>query len=399
MCNQKLQHIAFILNSLAGGGTEKVILTLAEEFISRGIKVDLLVCKHDGALIKNTPQGTNVIELKKHNRLTLFKYIFKLPPVDWLSLVAILFSRKIPKPFSRIPSLQKYLALSKPEAILSSQNTVNIVSLWTKSLSTTNTNFIIRQSNFLSKSMPAGKNYIERKILLPLAKRWYKRADKIITVSHEIQDDLIKNFLINKNKITTIYNPLHLIKITKLASKKPDDPWFTDSIPIVLAVGRLNKVKNYPLLFKAIKKVNEHQHVRLIVLGDGSERESLEHLANKLNIKSFMKMPGYMSNPYQYMKHSDVFALSSNHEGLPNVLQEAMACGCKIISTDCPSGPKEILSNGSYGKLIPVNDVDAMASAITASINENIDKNKLYRQASYISLDKIVNTYIKFISR
>lgn len=370
------------------------MLNLSKEFTERNIKVDILVCKLSGALSQQIPNHINVIQLNKHNRLNLLFVLLKLPIQDWPAIFKLTLGRT-PKSFKRILSLKKYILSSKPDILLSCLNSANITSLWVKHLSHTDTIFAIQQVNLLSKSISDGKSLFEIKILPSLVKRWYKHADRIIAISKAVQTDLISNFELSKNSITTIYNPLDLDQITYLSSLPVQEPWFNDKTPVVLAAGRLNKVKDYPFLFNAIKEANKCRVVKLIVLGEGPEKENLEKLIIKLRLEKLVKILDYTPNPYQYMRHADIFALSSKSEGLANVLQEALACGCKIVSTDCPGGPKEILDNGKYGKLVPPNNVAAMAVAITKSIDEKIDRNLLYSRASDFSLKKISCEYLK----
>jgi glycosyltransferase involved in cell wall biosynthesis len=130
-------------------------------------------------------------------------------------------------------------------------------------------------------------------------------------------------------------------------------------------VGRLNEQKDFPTLIRAFKIVYEKsKNARLIILGEGSEREHLMHLIKELGLVDIVSLPGFLQNPFSYMHRSQVFVLPSIHEGFGNVLVEAMACGCPVVSTDCPSGPREILNNGEYGHLVPVGDAAAMAAAI-----------------------------------
>ncbi len=133
-------------------------------------------------------------------------------------------------------------------------------------------------------------------------------------------------------------------------------------------MGRLSAQKNFTLLIRAFAKVLENRPARLIILGEGHLREELTQLCADLDISKQVEMPGCESNPYKFMKNADLFVLSSNYEGLPNALVEALACGCPIVSTDCLSGPREILDNGKYGQLVPVGNLDALAEAMQATL-------------------------------
>lgn len=391
----RINHVAFFVNSLASGGAEKVILDLASDFIQKDIKVDLVICKHSGPLSNTNFHKINVIALKKNNRLSLLRRLSQLPAKEWLSII-ILLSSNMPKSFSRIISLQNYIEKSKPDVILSSLNTVNITALWAKHLSNSDTSLIIQQVNYLSEALPNGKTVFERFLLPNIIKRWYPKSDKIISVSEAVKKDLVENFSLPEYKITTIYNPLNLAKIKTLSSKNIDEEWLKNkNTPVAIAVGRLNKVKNYPLLIKAIKQASTKLDIKLIIIGDGPEKQNLLNLISDLNMEKFVKLIGYQSNPYAYMKLSDVFILSSESEGLANVLQEAIACDCNIVSTDCPGGPRELLEDGAFGKLVVANNEDALAQAIIEELDRNIDPKKNQTKANSYSLQTISNKYIE----
>jgi glycosyltransferase involved in cell wall biosynthesis len=134
---------------------------------------------------------------------------------------------------------------------------------------------------------------------------------------------------------------------------------------LVLAVGRLTYQKDFSTLLRAFATVREKMDARLVILGDGPDRRNLESLATKLDIENHVDFPGYVDNPYPYLKRADLFVLSSRYEGLPNVLIEAQICGAPIVSTDCPTGPDEILMKGRAGVLVPVGDAASMAVAMS----------------------------------
>ena len=395
--NKNSNHFAFSIGTLAGGGAERVILNLAGEFVRRGIKTDLLVAKYKGPLVEFVPEGVNVIELKKSGRFTVLFYLLRLPVSSWLDAIVWLFGGG-PKTITRLPALLNYLRSNQPQTILSTLDAVNVTTLWAKYLSNLKTKFIVRQAIFHSQEASNARGLIGASSLPRLVKRWYPTADKIISVSNEMTEDLKEYCNVPDDRITTIYNPINLKNIAEKAEQPLDDSWFLDrQIPVVLAVGRLYKQKNYPILFEAIKSIKARREVRLVVLGEGPERDSLMTLAKNLKIEKCIQLVGHVPNPYQYMAKANVFALSSSWEGLPNVILEALACECKIVSTNCPSGPAEILEDGKYGKLVPVNDAYAMASAIEESLDDSFDKNLLQARAAEFGLDKVSEKYMAWM--
>jgi glycosyltransferase involved in cell wall biosynthesis len=200
---------------------------------------------------------------------------------------------------------------------------------------------------------------------------FYPWADAIVAVSKGVADDLARVARLPRDRIKVIYNPVVTEALFRKAEEPLEHPWFLSGCPpVILGVGRLTAAKDFPTLIRAFARVRESQLARLLILGEGEKRDSLEKLVRELRLERDVSMPGFMDNPYAYMRKSSIFVLSSCWEGLPNVLIEAMACGCQVISTNCPSGPEEILRGGHYGKLVPVGDAEALAKAILANFDK-----------------------------
>ena len=388
------KHITFFIGTLAAGGAERVILNLTREFIRHDIKIDLLITKFKGPLVTLIPDGVNVIELEKSSRINVIKAAFRLPLSSWFIAIVWLFSDG-PKVIRRLPALIKYLNVSSPEVVLSTLDAVNISILWARYLSNSKSRFIVRQAIFHSQQVNHSESIFERKLLTRLVKKWYPTADKIISVSNEMAKDLREFCHLPIAKIKTIYNPVDIETILARQNEALENlPALPPDSLILIAVGRLCRQKNYPALFQAINILKSDREVTLIVLGEGPDRPLLEKLIEDLQLNNTVHLLGHVENPYKYMAWADVFVLASLWEGLPNVMIEALACGCRVVSTDCPSGPREILQQGKYGKLAPVNDVAALANAIDESSKENIDKNAVFSRAKDFSLQKISRQYI-----
>jgi glycosyltransferase involved in cell wall biosynthesis len=170
-------------------------------------------------------------------------------------------------------------------------------------------------------------------------------------------------------KVHVIYNPVVSPELYEKADAPLEHPWFrSNQPPVILGVGRHRPQKGFDTLLRAFARVRQETPARLVILGEGPERPNLERLASELGVAADVDMPGFDPNPFRYMRRAGVFVLSSRYEGLPNVLIQALACGCPVVSTDCPSGPSEILDGGRYGALVPVDDVEAMAGAIVRAL-------------------------------
>jgi glycosyltransferase involved in cell wall biosynthesis len=210
-------------------------------------------------------------------------------------------------------------------------------------------------------------------------------------------DDLSASFSIKKEKCRVIYNPVNLQKIAILSMEAVDHPWLNDEIPVIAACGRLTVQKNYFLLLRTLRLVLKEIHVRLIILGEGDERQMLESYTEELGIQSNVAFLGFQSNPFKYIAHSTVFVLSSSWEGFSLVLVEAMACGVPVISTDCPSGPNEIITDGVNGILVPVSDEKALSDAILRLIRDEALRKQLAengrKRAEDFRIEKIIKEY------
>ena len=365
---QDKQKISFFLISLLGGGAERVFVNLANEFVSRGLDVDLILAQKEGPYLREVSNKVNIIDFRsKRVLLSLFPLV-------------------------------KYLKKEKPDVLISSMEHANIIAILAKIFSRSKTRIVVRVANTLSLSLQ-GTMWTKRWIRLYGAIIFYRLADEIIANSNGSADDLAKTLKISRNRIKVIYNPIVIPKILRKAEEESVHPWLKHkTLPVIIAVGRLfDKQKDFSTLIKAFVELRKQKEVRLIILGEGKDRKKLENLIKELNLKNFVDMPGFADNPYAYMAKSDVYALSSQWEGLPNTLIEAMACGTPVVSTDCPSGPAEILENGKYGKLVPVGDADALAQAIIETLDNPFNPQELRKRAGYFSIENAVNKYLELI--
>jgi glycosyltransferase involved in cell wall biosynthesis len=206
-----------------------------------------------------------------------------------------------------------------------------------------------------------------------LVKFWYPRADWVVAVSRGVQRDLLRYTRVSPERVALIYNPTYTHRLLELREQPVEHPWFAPGEPpVVLGVGRFYPQKDFATLLRAFAKVRANRLVRLVILGEGPLRSELEALAHQLGITEHVSMPGFVENPFAYMRRAAVFVLPSQYEGLPNVLIQAMACGCPVVSTNCPSGPEDILDNGKYGHLVPVGDAEAMARAILRVLDGDV---------------------------
>ena len=203
-------------------------------------------------------------------------------------------------------------------------------------------------------------------------RRLYRYLDGVIAVSEGIRQDLKEVVGLRSVPVHAIPNGVVTPEVAEKSKEPISHPWLGPDRdePVVLAVGRLAKQKDYPNLLEAVSLVRKERPCRLIILGDGPLRDELQEKARKLGIAELVDFPGFVENPYSWMARSDCFAMSSQWEGCPCALAEALAMEIPVVSTDCPSGPTEILNGGQYGWLVPMEDSFALADAIQEALNK-----------------------------
>ena len=395
--------LAFYLPSLNGGGAERCILALAGEAAHRGYTVDLILDQKKGAYLDQIPDGIRIVVLERNSRLRARFLVFRAFPLDiWQVLRPVLFARKPIKNLRALCSLTDYFRREPPQAMVSALFETNLIAIWGRKLAKANTRLIVSQRNTISRNIiennkVAGKVW-RSKYIPGVIRRCYPRADGIVSVSNGVADDLALTCHIDRSSITTIYNPTISDRVFEQAEKKLDHPWFNEkSKPVILAIGRLDPQKDFSTLLKAFALVRSSNQVRLVILGEGNLRSTLSTQAQSLGIAEDVEFVGWVDNPYQYMRNADVFVCSSIFEGLPNALIEAMACGCAVVSTDCPSGPREILAEGAYGRLVPMCDPSSLALAIKESLDTPHDVAQVVERAKEFSVSISADRYLELM--
>ena len=225
----------------------------------------------------------------------------------------------------------------------------------------------------------------------------YRLADARIAVSKGAAETAARIARLPTERVEVVHNP-----VTPLAPETPPDAmllsaWTRRPGKRLIAVGNLRRVKDYPTLFRALKLVNESVPANLLVLGEGPERQALERLAEELGLDDRIAMPGSVANPRAYLSRADLLVLSSTGEGFANVLVEAFACGVPVVSTDCRSGPREVLDDGRWGRLTAPRDAQALADAVCASLDAPVDRDALMRRADDFSIDAAADRYLELL--
>ena len=364
--------LTFFLQNLEVGGAERSIVRLATALDKKYFNISFLLCEARGFLLTNLPKEIRVVNLKSHHTS--------------LSLVKVI----------------KYFNIEKPDIVLSALDHVNVVNIIAGIFCRKKPKIIITERSTFSRvstysSTKIINKLISRYIMPCLAKIFYKRADSIICVSHGVADDISK-VIGNLPSIRVIYNPVIDDSFPELIEEKITDlNIINGSLPTIVAVGRLAKAKDYFTMLKAFSIVLKEIPARLLIVGDGEERKKIENLIKELNISENVLLLGFQKNPLKYMARADIFVLSSILEGFPNVLVEAMACGAPVISTDCQSGPNEIIENGKNGFLVPVADENILAEKIVKLLKDSELRKRMSeegkKRAQYFSAEKSVKEF------
>ncbi len=333
--------IAIFIRSLHGGGAERVMLNLARSFIERGLSVELLLPRASGQYLAQVPPEVRLVDLK----------------AQWVP--------------ASIPKLVGYLRQQRPTALLAALHYPCEIAVLAKRLAGVPTRVVVSERNTLSVEAQSIPQLSVR--LTPLAARiFYPSADGIVAISQGVAEDLANVTGIPLERIQIIYNPVVNSEMLSKAKEFVDHPWFKPGEPpVILGVGRLHPQKDFPTLIRAFARVRQVRPARLMILGIGPEEARLKALVQELGLEEDVAMPGFAQNPYAYMAQAAVFVLSSAWEGLGNVLIEALAVGTPVVSTDCQSGPAEILAHGKYGLLTPVGNSEAMSEAILSVLSGN----------------------------
>ena len=386
-------HLAFFLSNLHGGGVAPAMLALTAELTDRGHRVDLVLCKATGPYLEQVPDSVRVFELR---RSVLFPvHVLAAAPGDAPGL--LLNSAWTRWPFITLSYLQglvRYLRRERPVTLLAAQETANLAAIWAAGVAGSSTRIVISAHTHLSSEL-AHRAGAAALFLKSVIRRNYRRADAWVAVSNGAANALSECAGLPRREIVTIYSGVVNAELVRKAGEHVDHPWFQpNSPPVILSVGRLEMQKDFALLLRAFTRIREERRARLVVLGEGTLRADLEALARDLGIDSDLAMPGFVQNPFSWMARAAVFAVSSAWEGFGNVIVEALAVGCPVVSTDCPGGPAEILDGGAYGRLTPAGDSDALARAIVATLDESPRRERLRRRGRHFSSARAAEQYL-----
>jgi glycosyltransferase involved in cell wall biosynthesis len=347
------RRLLCLLPNLNGGGAERVMVNLVRGLDRSRWEITLALARRQGPYESLLPGDIEVIDFG------VSRGVLALPGV-----IRLLASHRFDVCFSML--------------------SLNLTATLARLLIRARTPLVLGARNHYSRSMPAeatfarGKQWAIRKL--------YPRAELIIGVSQGVCDDLVEQFGVSAARSLAIPNPIDLENVRAQGAAEPGVPWFeaTDrpQRPTIIAVGKLMEAKGHRYLIDAMRTVGRRHGARLIILGDGPLRPTLEAQVRAGGLEEVVLLPGFQKNPYQFIARSTVFVLPSLWEGFPNVLTEAMACGTPVVATDCPSGPAEIITDGANGLLIPPRDVPALEAALDRLLGDEAGREALRARAA-----------------
>jgi len=359
--------LSILLPDFRGGGAERVCLNLANEFVARGRDIDLLLMRRQGELLRQLDSRVPVGDL----------------------------------PAARVPNalfpLSAYLRQRKPEALFAHMWPLPVIALWARTLARSRTRIVgVTHTTWSQSELFA--DAVTRTHLKLSMRVFYPHLDGVVAVSNGAAADLSRISGLPRDRITTIYNPIVGASFPSDTKVPLPKPWAEGVHDKILAVGTLKPIKDYPTLLRAFARLRDTRDARLVIRGEVEERQMFESRIASLGLGEVVLRPGFATATRPYFEAADLFVLSSTGEGFGNVIVEALEQGTPVVSTDCPSGPGEVLEQGRYGTLVSVGDVDALAAAMQHSLSRDHDRESLKRRAHDFTVDKAADAYLRVLS-
>ena len=411
-------RVAFLVGGLSGGGHSAVQTALAAAFARDGRAVDLLFFRSPGPAPPEIPPGVRLVDLRqgggwrggqRGGRRARRSGRLAVGGLTVLAVQALSARRPFVRPdrgASRLwlwrawLALTRYLRERQPQALYAVGDRGNLLAVTARAGCRVGTRVVAGlQVAAEPRRLPERTGRRRARLAARLVHRAVRRADRIVACSRGVAADWARAARIPADRITTIHNPVVDPGLPARAAAPLDHRFFggEGALPVVLGAGRLVEQKDFPTLLRAFALVREREPARLVILGEGEERERLERLAASLGLSGEVDFPGFVENPYAYLARAAVLALSSRWEGLPTILIAGLACGCPVVSTDCPFGPSEILEDGAWGRLVPVGDPVALADALVATLREPPSREGLRQRGRSFSVERAAREYARLV--
>lgn len=359
-------RIAILLPDLRGGGVERVSIVLAQEFARAGHDVEFVLMRAQGEFLEEAQASFPVFHLATSR------------------------ARGLPL------ALARYLRRRRPDALLAAMWPLTTIAPVAARLGGHRSKVLVSEHNTLSAQYRDWGRF-HRAVMRSSMALGYRLADYRVGVSEGVARDVAALSGLRVNQFDVIHNPVPpRLEPSAAAIIAAEELWAAPPGARIVTVGSMKAQKNHPLLLRAFAGLNRPD-AQLMFVGDGIGRNALLSLARDLGIADRVILAGFQLDPTPFYLTADVFVLSSDYEGFGNVIVEAMACGTPVVSTNCPSGPCEILDGGAYGRLVPVGDITAMTSAIAATLGESVPKARLQTRAADFHPAKAASAYLKLL--
>jgi glycosyltransferase involved in cell wall biosynthesis len=314
--------------TLDGGGADRVTVTLLEHLDRARFAPSLALVRRAGLLADEVPLDVPVIELGA------------------------------PRLAMAVPYLARAIRERKPDIVVCTAGGANVVAVAAHRLSGSRARLVLSERSSLRRRDRSG---LRAALELRLKRLAYRRADVVTAVSEGVADDLIELLALPPGRVQVVYNPVISDDVAVCAAEPVTHPWFSGGEPVLLAVGRLVDIKDYPVMLDALVAIRRSAPARLAILGEGPLKAELEARARSLGLADAVAFLGYDKNPYRYMKRARLVIQSSRAEGLPGTLIQSLACGTPVVATDCDHGPREVVRDGVDGYLVGVGDPAGLA--------------------------------------
>lgn len=360
-----------LLSRLDHGGLERVQINLAKAMQARGVDVGLVAGQVVADTHNELPSAVPVVEVAKSG-----------PAFFPLGVLRALFR-------------------SRPDVVFTTSNDVACLMVLLRIVLFRRMRVVVAQH--LSLSGPKDKARGMRRVKLALTLRAMRtlvpRADSVVAVSQGVAEELVRNLRLRKSQVRVIYNPIVTPQFEALMQEVPTWPWPDHEVPTIIYVGRLSAEKRVDLLLESFRAVIQRTPARLLIVGSGPLKNSIERSIAVCGLEAHCYLTGFVPNALPLIRNAAVLVLPSDYEGFGNVLVEAMACGTQVIATDCPHGPAEILGNGQFGQVVPMDDPSALEAAIHNCLDGrfHVPVQELKARASEFELDAIVGRYLAVV--
>ncbi len=340
------RHLALLGPSLAGGGAERTLLHLTMGYAEQGHQIDLLLCRATGQYLDKVPPGVNIVDMAAKRVAAC------------------------------LPALARYLRRQRPDGLIAVTSDVALIALMARRLARVDVPIVARQQ--ITPRCYSLHTYPFRwraRLMRPLMRWLYPKATSVVGVSKGTARDTEEFAQLAAGSARVVYSPIIRPGLDQLAQQSVEHPWLQPAadIPVIVSAGRLHPQKDFSTLLRAFARVRQQRPARLLILGQGPERATLEQLRSELGLDADVDLPGFVDNPYAHLAKASLFVLSSRWEGLPTVLVEALFCGLPVVATDgAGDGAREVLQDGEWGRLVPVGDIEALAAAMLGGLEGNL---------------------------